>query len=76
MAWECLRAPLIGHFLLGRFASQEAGPDLVPLALLRTDSAFAWVQFEEVEVFTLSLCQGKVSLGLKVFSIYEVAVTL
>ena len=55
MAWECLRAPLIGHFLLGRFASQEAGPDLVPLALLRTDSAFAWVQFQEVEVFTLSL---------------------
>lgn len=55
MAWECLRAPLIGHFLLGRFASQEAGPDLVLLALLRTDSAFAWVQFEEVEVFTLSL---------------------
>lgn len=31
MAWECLRAPLVGHFLLCRFACQEAGPDLTPL---------------------------------------------
>lgn len=54
MAWECLRAPLVGHVLLGRVASQEASPHLVPLALLlNTSFAFAWVQFEEVEVFTL-----------------------
>lgn len=56
MAWECLRAPLVGHFLLCRFACQEAGPDLTPLALLLTQPpSLLWVQLEQEEFCTISL---------------------
>lgn len=59
MAWECLRAPLVGHFLLGRFASQEADPDLIPPPPgpppPNTASPLLGCVFEQVEVFTISL---------------------
>lgn len=54
MAWECLRAPLVGHFLLGRFASQEVGPDLTPPGP-PPNTALPLLGFEQVEVFTISL---------------------
>lgn len=55
MAWACLRAPLVGHFLLRRFAWQEDGPDLTLLALLLTQPPpLLQVQLEQVEVCTVS----------------------
>lgn len=72
MAWECLRAPLVGHFLLGRFASQEVGPDLTPPGPPNT--ALPLLGFEQVEV-SLSLPR-EATLALKVLSSYAVAVAL
>lgn len=47
MAWEYLRTPLVGHFLLRRSAFHEADPDLTLLALLLTwHPPLLWVQPE------------------------------
>lgn len=66
MAWECLRAPLVGHFLLGRFASQEADPGLTPPGPPpNTASPLLGCVFEQVEVFTISLPREGIIPGLE-----------
>lgn len=56
MAWECLRTPLVGHFLLCRFAFEEADPDLALLAILLTQHPpLLWVQPEQIQVCIMSL---------------------
>lgn len=65
----------MGHFLLRRFAFQEADPDLTLLALLLTrHSPLLWVQPEQVQVYIMSLPR-KSSLGLKFLSISEAAIS-
>lgn len=55
----------MGHFLLGRFVSQEAGPHLNPLGPPDTASTSAWVKFEQVDLFIFP----------KVLSISEAAIS-